>query len=215
MPQIGRVEISIIEEDQARWLAFQNGELDLMNMEGPLAPQGARRRPAAARARGQGRARCRASSIPEITYTYWNMQDPVVGGFAKEKIALRRAMAMAYNVDEEIRVIRNGQAVEAQYPIPPGVVGHDPDWQSSIALRSRRAPTRCSTASATSSGADGWRTLPDGKPLVVRYASRPDSLGRAAGRAVEEVARRDRHPDGGPQGQVPRAAQGREAVQAA
>jgi ABC-type transport system substrate-binding protein len=39
MPQVGRVEISIMEEDQARWLAFRSGELDLMNMEGPLAPQ--------------------------------------------------------------------------------------------------------------------------------------------------------------------------------
>ncbi|HEV7558010.1 MAG TPA: ABC transporter substrate-binding protein, partial [Kofleriaceae bacterium] len=39
MPQIGRVEISIMEEDQSRLLAFQNGELDLMNMEGPLAPK--------------------------------------------------------------------------------------------------------------------------------------------------------------------------------
>jgi len=27
-------------------------------------------------------------------------------------------------------------------------------------------------------GADGYRTLPDGKPLVIRYASRPDSLWR-------------------------------------
>ena len=39
MPQIGRIEISIMEEDQSRLLAFQNGELDLMNMEGPLAPK--------------------------------------------------------------------------------------------------------------------------------------------------------------------------------
>ena len=39
MPQVGRVEISIMEEDQSRLLAFQNGELDLMNMEGPLAPK--------------------------------------------------------------------------------------------------------------------------------------------------------------------------------
>ena len=39
MPQVGRIEISIMEEDQSRLLAFQNGELDLMNMEGPLAPK--------------------------------------------------------------------------------------------------------------------------------------------------------------------------------
>ena len=38
MPQVGRIEISIIEEDQARLLAFQNGELDLMDLGGPLAP---------------------------------------------------------------------------------------------------------------------------------------------------------------------------------
>ena len=29
MPAIGSVEISIIEEDQARLLAFQNGETDI------------------------------------------------------------------------------------------------------------------------------------------------------------------------------------------
>ena len=27
-------------------------------------------------------------------------------------------------------------------------------------------------------GPDGWRNLPDGKPFTIRYASRPDSLGR-------------------------------------
>ena len=32
-------------------------------------------------------------------------------------------MAMAFSVEEEIRIVRNGQAIEAQYPIPPGVVG--------------------------------------------------------------------------------------------
>mgnify|MGYP003445003833 CR=1 FL=1 len=69
---------------------------------------------------------------PEITYHYWNLQDPVVGGLGKEKIALRRAMAMAYPVEEEIKVVRNGQAVEAQFPIPPGVVGHDPAYRSSV-----------------------------------------------------------------------------------
>ena len=75
---------------------------------------------------------------PEISYLYWNMQDPVVGGLSKEKIALRRAMAMAYPVDEDIKVARNGQAVEAKYPIPPGVVGHQPQWRAVDPLRSRR-----------------------------------------------------------------------------
>ena len=30
IPQIGRVEISVMEEEQSRWLAFQQKELDLL-----------------------------------------------------------------------------------------------------------------------------------------------------------------------------------------
>ncbi|MHB8494260.1 MAG: ABC transporter substrate-binding protein [Casimicrobiaceae bacterium] len=176
MPQIGRVEVSIIEEDQARLLAFKNGEIDLMDLGGVLAPNvmdGDRLRPEFA----AGGVKLSRIIDPAIIYTYWNLQDPVVGGLSKVKIALRRAMAMAYDVDEEVRVVRNGQAIEAQYPIPPGVVGYDPDY---------RSPVRYDPALANElldyygyrRGADGWRTLPDGKPLTIRYASRPDSLGR-------------------------------------
>ncbi len=176
MPQVGRVEISIIEEDQARLLAFQNGELDLMNMEGPLAPNvldGGKLRPDFV-AKGVKLSRF---VDPELSYHYWNLQDPVVGGLTNDKIALRRAMAMAYNTDEEIKVVRNGQAVEAQFPIPPGVVGHDPAYRSSVRYDPAGANALLDKFGYRK-GADGWRTLPDGKPLVVRYASRPDSLGR-------------------------------------
>ena len=176
MPQVGRIEISIIEEDQARLLAFQGGEIDLMNMEGPLAPNvldGGKLKPEFA---SKGVKLSRFVDA-EIIYHYWNLRDPVVGGLAKEKIALRRAMAMAYNVNEEIKVVRNGQAVEAQYPIPPGVVGHEPNYKSSIRYDPAGANALLDKFGYRK-GADGFRTLPDGKPLVIRYASRPDSLGR-------------------------------------
>jgi ABC-type transport system substrate-binding protein len=176
MPAVGRVEISIIEEDQARLLAFQGDEIDLMNMEGPLAPRvldGGTLKPEL-KAKGVKLARI---IDPELSYTYWNMQDPVVGGLAKEKVALRRAMAMSYDVAEEIKVIRNGQAIEARYPIPPGVVGHDPSWKAGIAFDPAGA-NKLLDAFGYKRGADGWRTLPDGKPLVVRLSSRPDTLGR-------------------------------------
>ena len=176
MPQVGRIEISIIEEDQARLLAFQSGDMDLMNMEGPLAPNvldGGKLKPEFA-AKGVKLSRF---VDPEITYHYWNLQDPIVGGLTKEKVALRRAMAMAYNVNEEIRIVRNGQAVEAQYPIPPGVVGHEPEYRSSVKYDPAGANALLDRFGYRK-GADGFRTLPDGKPLVIRYASRPDSLGR-------------------------------------
>jgi ABC-type transport system substrate-binding protein len=176
MPQVGRVEISIIEEDQARLLAFQGDEVDLMNMEGPLAPKvldGGTLKPEM-KAKGVKLSRI---VDPELSYTYWNMTDPVVGGLAKEKVALRRAMAMSYDVADEIRVIRNGQAIEARYPVPPGVVGHDPAWKGGIAYDPAGANALLDRF-GYKRGTDGWRTLPDGKPLVVRLSSRPDTLGR-------------------------------------
>jgi ABC-type transport system substrate-binding protein len=176
MPQVGRIEISIMEEDQSRLLAFQNGELDLMNMEGPLAPKVLVDGGLTPDMKKKGVKLSRFVD-PEISYHYWNMKDPVVGGLTKEKIALRRAMAMAYPVAEEIKVVRNGQAVEAQFPIPPGVVGHDPNYRSSVKYDPAAANALLDKF-GYKKGADGYRTLPDGKPLVIRYASRPDSLGR-------------------------------------
>jgi ABC-type transport system substrate-binding protein len=176
MPQVGRVEVYIMEEDQSRWLAFQNGELDIMNMEGPMAPNAivdGKLHPALA-AKG---VRLDRIVDPEIRYIYWNMFDPVVGGLAKEKIALRRALAMSYDVEAEIKVVRNGQAVEANYPIPPGVVGHVPNWKSTLKYDPAAANALLDKF-GYKTGADGWRTLPDGKPLVVPFASRPDTLDR-------------------------------------
>jgi oligopeptide transport system substrate-binding protein len=176
MPQIGRIEISIMEEDQSRLLAFQNGELDLMNMEGPLAPKVLTGGTLTPDLQKKG-VRLSRFVDPELTYTYWNLMDPVVGGLTPEKIALRRAMAMSYPVTEEIKVIRNGQAIEAQFPVPPGVVGSDPAWRSSVKYDPAAANALLDKFGYRK-GPDGWRALPDGKPLVLHYASRPDSLGR-------------------------------------
>src|SRR5207249_5465272 len=176
MPKKGRIEIIINEEHQARLLAFQNGEIDIMNLEGPLTPNvldGDKLKPELA----QKGIKLSRFVDPEISYHFWNLQDPVVGGLAKERIALRRAMAMAYNTDDEIKVVRNGQAIAINYPIPPGVVGHDPAYRGGIKFDPAGANALLDRF-GYKKGADGWRMQPDGKPLVIRYASRPDSLGR-------------------------------------
>jgi len=176
MPQVGRVEITIIEEAQSRWLAFQQKEIDYMNVPETFAPNvldGDQLKPELAQ---EGILLYRVAD-PDLTYTTFNIRDPVIGGFAKEKIALRRAMAMAYNVDEQIRVVRKGQAMHMQMPIPPGVVGHDPHYRSIIQYDPDTA-NKLLDYFGYKKGADGWRTLPDGKPLVVQLASQPSSSSR-------------------------------------
>jgi ABC-type transport system substrate-binding protein len=94
----------------------------------------------------------------------------VVGGFSKEKIALRRAMILGYKLDEDINVIRRSMAVAAEMPVPEGVVGHDPRYRS-LNQRDPELANRLLDRFGYKKGPDGYRRTPDGKPLVVRYAS--------------------------------------------
>jgi ABC-type transport system substrate-binding protein len=179
IPQIGRIEANVLLEDQSRWLSFQSGESDIMWLDGPLAPKAidnGKLRPELA-ARGVQLSRL---VNPELSMYYWEMEDPLLGGFSKEKIALRRAIAMAHNIDEEIRIVWNGQAVRLEYPIPPGVVGYDPDYKSLLQYDPVLA-NKLLDKFGYKKGPDGWRTLPDGKPLLIHYTSRNEASGMLQG----------------------------------
>ncbi len=178
LPLIGRVEINIIEESNPRLLAFQNRELDYVtvppdlvaNVLGPdnkLKPEWVK----------QGIVLAHGVQ-PAISYTYFNMDDPVVGGYSKEKIALRRAISMAYNVDEEIRVLRQGQAEPATQPIPPNVAGYDPQIKGHDKYNVAGAKALLDKFGYVERDGDGWRDLPDGKPLTLMIASDPSALAR-------------------------------------
>jgi ABC-type transport system substrate-binding protein len=183
LPAIGNVEISIMEETQSRWLAFEKGETDMEYQLWDIAPTfmtaDGKLRPAFVK-RG---IKLNRTVDPEITYTYFNMQEKIgdqpnpVFGYSKEKIALRRAIAMAYKIDDQIKIIRKGQAVRAEFPVPPGVAGHDPNYKFGIPYDPRTANALLDKFGYRR-GTDGYRTLPDGKPLVIRYSSIPNERDR-------------------------------------
>jgi len=183
LPQIGGVEISVMEETQSRWLAFERGETDIeyqlsdiaprfMTDDGKLKPEFARRG-----------IKLDRSIDPEITYTHFNMQEKIgnepnpLGGYSTDRIALRRAIAMAYRIDDQIRILRQGQAIKAEYPIPPGVAGHDPAYRSIIQYDPRTANALLDHFGYRR-GADGYRTQPDGRPLTIQYWSTPSERDR-------------------------------------
>jgi oligopeptide transport system substrate-binding protein len=70
----------------------------------------------------------------------------------------------------------NGQAERLDYPVPPGVVGHDPAYRPLLRYDPAMA-NRLLERYGYRKGADGWRTLPDGKPLLVHYVSRSEAAG--------------------------------------
>jgi ABC-type transport system substrate-binding protein len=85
---------------------------------------------------------------------------------------------MAYNVDEDIRIARQGQAERSTQPLPPNVEGHDPNFQGSARYDVAGAKALLDKFGYVDRDGDGWRDLPDGKPLVLSLASPPSSSDR-------------------------------------
>lgn len=188
LPMLDRVEISVIEEAQPRWLAFLNGEHDLIDNVPPefvdLAAPNGRLAPNLER-RGVTMVRYPRT---DITITYFSMDDPVVGGSTPAKVALRRAIALAVDVDREIRLVRHGQAIPAQSLVAPGIWGYDPAFRSEMSQYDpARAQALLDLYGYTDRDGDGWRDQPDGTPLVLQFASSPDQTNRQQ----DELWRRD------------------------
>ncbi len=171
LPIIGRVEVTVIEESQPFWLAFLGGELDLSGIPGEFVNQvipGGKLNPSLAK---KG-IRHYQSAEPDLTYTYFNMDDPIVGGYSKEKIALRRAISSGYNTQQEILIIRKNQAVQAQSPIAPGVAGYDARFRTDLNnYNPAKAKALLDFFGYKDRDGDGYRELPDGKRLVIEQAS--------------------------------------------
>ena len=180
LPMVDRVEISIIPEGQPRWLAFLNKETDWVNVpmefvsmampEGEPAPWVVKRG-----------FHVFHNVEPDLVYLYFNMKDPTWGGYTAEKVALRRAVVLAYDNDAEIRIIRKNGAIAAQSPLPPGVLGYDPAFNSGNTYDPARAKALLDMYGYVDRDGDGWRETPEGRPLVFIYTTQPTQEERAFG----------------------------------
>jgi hypothetical protein len=198
MPQVGRIEISIIEEDQARLLAFQGGEIDLMNMEGPLAPNvldGGKLRPEFAKKGGQAVAFCRSRAYvyllesagpgrwrpgqgkSGVTTGDGDVVQRQRGDQDRPQRAGRRSV-----VSDSARRCRPRSELQIQCPLRSG-------GRQCLARPVRLQKRRRRLAHAA-------QRLAASHPL--RVASR--FAWPAAGRDVEKIPRLDRHPDGSAEG---------------
>jgi ABC-type transport system substrate-binding protein len=188
LPLVDRVEVYVIEEQQPRWLAYLNAEHDLLDRlpndfvniaapGGQLAPGLKKRGIQSARVLGA-----------DITYTVFNMKHPVIGGYTPDKVALRRAISLGLNVEEEIRIPRRGQAVAAQLPINPHTYGYDPTVRTEMGTYDLpRARALLDTFGYVDRDGDGWREQPDGSPLVIEYSTPPDQ----GQRQLDEIRKRN------------------------
>ena len=174
LPLIGRIEMYVIEETQPRWLSFRNQQHDYIDRVHPdFATVAFPNNILARDLQVQGVQMTRTPSM-EVTYAYFAMEHPLVGGYTPEKIALRRALSLGYNSPQEISINRKNQAVAVEAPVGPGAFGFDPNFRSAT---NRYDPARARALldlyGYVDRNGDGYRELPDGSPLVIEMSSTP------------------------------------------
>jgi ABC-type transport system substrate-binding protein len=183
IPMIDELRISIIPENQPFWLSFLNAQIDaIATSTGPLpnefvnqAMPNGKIAPNLAKRGIVGRQQVN----PDVGYVYFNMDDPTVGGYTADKIALRRAIGLAYNVEREISTIRRGQAIPAQSILVPHTYGYDPTFKSEMGdYDPARAKALLDLYGYKDIDGDGWREMPDGKPLLITRSTLPEQIYR-------------------------------------
>ncbi|MYM69558.1 heme-binding protein [Pseudoduganella sp. FT55W] len=178
LPLLDRIDIKIVEEYQSRVLGFLNGEFDFLeqlpeSMKEMVLTDDAKLKPELAR-RGIVLA---PFPVLQTYYMWMNMDDPLIGGYSKEKVALRRAIALAYNRAEDVSTMKKGLALPAITPLPPNVLGYDPQYRSPVAYDPALANALLERYGYRK-GADGFRSQPDGKPLTLVMHSEASTVGR-------------------------------------
>jgi ABC-type transport system substrate-binding protein len=189
LPLTARVELSVITESEPSWFAFQNREFDLLLLPTNLtenAVDAGHLKPELAQ-----RGVSMDASIDGWCsyYSEFNMDNPVVGGYTPEKVALRRAIGLALNQVDEIRVFYSGAAQPPMSLSPPGAIGLGPN---SHALRREYDPAKARSILDTygyrAVNGESLRRQPDGKSLTIQLLSFSDDL---RFRGLEELWLRD------------------------
>ncbi|MBI3367181.1 MAG: bicyclomycin resistance protein [Burkholderiales bacterium] len=180
LPLADRLQIDIIEEQQPRWLSFVNGQLDLLEVPGGYSQLAAPNGQLAPFLVKRG-VQMDLALQPDMSMSFFNGDDPVVGGLAPERVALRRALALSHSSAEWARLVRGGFAIPAQSVVQPFTFGYEADYRSEMSeYNPAKARALLDLYGYVDRDGDGWRELPDGTPFTLRIASLQDIAQRRA-----------------------------------
>jgi len=170
LPQLDRVEVYPIESGQPRFLSFMNGDHDvLQDVPASYLSQVLVNNQLVPRLKTHGVKLFRELS-PYVGYDMFNMENPLVGGYDPQHVALRRAIAMGYNLPQQIKILLKDQGIPAHSPIAPGVIGYDPNFHSTEQeYNPARANALLDVFGYRDVDGDGYREQPNGQSLVLEY----------------------------------------------
>jgi oligopeptide transport system substrate-binding protein len=130
LPMIDRVEVRRDKESIPRFNKFLQGYYDASGIIKESFDKIIREDALSPEMKEKGISLGKAVAL-DVFYIGFNFDDPVVGRAGGERSRkLRQAMSLVLDTREFSRVFMNGRGVPAQSPIPPGIYGHDPDYQN-------------------------------------------------------------------------------------
>jgi ABC-type transport system substrate-binding protein len=178
LPLVDEVVIDVVEEDQPRWLTFVNGTYAWIEVPGAMASVAAPNGELAPFLAKKG-VRLQKALRPDMSMSFFYMEHPLVGGYTPDKVALRRAIGLAFDGNAYIRHVLGGLAIPAQSTIAPFTSGYDADYKSAMSEHDpARAKALLDTFGYVDRNGDGWREQPDGQPLVLKLATMSDQRSR-------------------------------------
>ena len=167
LPIADRLEFRMFVQDQPRWLNFLAKRTDYAQVPAEYFNEAYIKRTQKLRAsfRDQG-ITSQPIVLLDFIFIGFNMTDSLVGGYAPEKRALRKAIGLAMDLEERNDTFYNGINVVYDGMIPPGLAGHPPDG---IAPSSPRGPNlEKARALLAEAGYPGGKGL----PKIEYYVSR-------------------------------------------
>lgn len=179
IPFLDRVVITVDREAIPRWNKFMQGYLDFAY----VTPEAFEQTISMSSVGESGlsdemTAKGIGLHLSVEAANYWlgfNMLDETFGGYTPAKTKLRRALSIVLDYNEFLEIFFNGQGLQAQGPVPPGIFGCDEGETGVNALtdvwnparhRAERWPVEEARRLMTEAGFPEGRG-PDGRPLVL------------------------------------------------
>lgn len=125
LPLSEKVTYHEIVEDQPRWLNFMKGDLDVISIPKDNFDASIKGNTLGEDLAAKG-IQLLIVEEPDVTYTTFNMLDPILG----KNLNLRIAISYALDTPTLLEKFYNGRGIIAHSPIPPGVDGYDADFKN-------------------------------------------------------------------------------------
>ncbi len=189
LPLTDRIVFNINRETITGWNLFLQGYLDgysvsqdnfrqAISQQGNLTPE----------MREMGVRLGKATGL-DVLYFIFNMEDRVLGGYTPQRQKLRQAISLAIDSQTFLDLFSQGYGVQAEWLIPPGIVGHDSGYRNPY--RRYDPDLKLAKRLLAEAGYPGGIDKTTGRPLTIVYDNAPaDAAGRQeVNLAIKQIER--------------------------